>query len=139
MCNQCPSPHTLPAVMAMCTRYYMGCLCVYFALFIFVILHNKKQSNDTTERHRSVLSILYICYRGHDRMTVGFATTCAISAYHHYVYSIHHVIKFVSDLGQVGGFLEVSTINNSDHHDIAEILLRLVLNSITQTIRYRKY
>jgi hypothetical protein len=55
------------------------------------------------------------------------------------VYSIQHAIKFVSDLGQVGGFLEVSTINKTDHHDIAEILLRLVLNSITQTIRYRKY
>ena len=33
---------------------------VYFAIFIFVILHNKKQSNDTTDRHRSEMSILYI-------------------------------------------------------------------------------
>jgi hypothetical protein len=49
---------------------------------------------------------------------VGFTTTCAISAYHHYscefnpihgdVYSIqHYVIKFVGDLPQVGGFLRV--------------------------------
>ena len=38
----------------------MGCLCVYSAIFIFVILHSKKQSIDTTERQRSVLSILYI-------------------------------------------------------------------------------
>jgi len=40
-------------------------------------------------------------HRGRDRMVVGFTTTCAISAYHHYV------IKFVSDLRQVGGFLRV--------------------------------
>ena len=56
--------------------------------------------------------------RGRDRMEVGFTTTCAISAYHHYscefeprswdVYSIqHYVIKFVSYLRQVGGFLRV--------------------------------
>jgi len=49
-------------------------------------------------------------------MVVGF--TYAISAYHHYscgfefrlgeVYSMqHYVIKFVSDLQQVGGFLRV--------------------------------
>jgi hypothetical protein len=49
--------------------------------------------------------------RGH--MVVGFTTTCAISAYHHYkvvssnlvhgeIYLIqHYVIKFVSDLRQV--------------------------------------
>ena len=52
---------------------------------------------------------------GRDRMVVGFTTTFAISAYRHCsceyesrsggVYSIHYVIKFVSDLGQVGGFL----------------------------------
>ena len=57
--------------------------------------------------------------RGRDRMLVGFTTTCAISAYHHYlvvssnpvhgeVYLIqHYVIKFVSDLRQVCGFLWV--------------------------------
>jgi hypothetical protein len=53
------------------------------------------------------------------RMVVGFTTTCAISAYHHYkvvssnlvhgeIYLIqHYVIKFVSDLRQVGDFLRV--------------------------------
>jgi len=56
--------------------------------------------------------------RGHDRMVVGFTTTCAISVYHHQVvssnpvhgevYSIqHYMIKFVSDLRQVCGFLRV--------------------------------
>jgi len=52
------------------------------------------------------------------RMVVGFTTTYAISAYHHSrcefeshsgeVYPIqHYAIKFVSNLGQVGGFLLV--------------------------------
>ena len=54
--------------------------------------------------------------RGPDRMLVGFTTTYAISAYHHRscevkshsgeVYWIqHYVIKFVSDLQHMGGFL----------------------------------
>jgi len=38
------------------------------------------------------------------------------------VYSIHYVIKFVS------------SINKTDRHDIAEILLKLVLNMITLSI-----
>ena len=53
---------------------------------------------------------------GRDRMVVGFTTTYAISVWQHWscefesrsgeVYSIkHYVIKFVSDLRQVGGFL----------------------------------
>ena len=53
--------------------------------------------------------------RGRDRMVVGFTTTHAISAYHHWCqfesrlrWGVHHyVIKFVSDLRQVGGFLRV--------------------------------
>jgi hypothetical protein len=56
--------------------------------------------------------------RCHDRMVVGFKTTHAVNIYHHQscefesstgeVCSIkHYVIKFVSDLRQVGGFLRV--------------------------------
>jgi hypothetical protein len=56
--------------------------------------------------------------RGRDRMVFWFTTTCAISAYHHLrseleprsgeAYSKqHYVIKFGSDLRQVGGFLRV--------------------------------
>ena len=56
--------------------------------------------------------------RGHDIMVVGFITTYAISAYHYLcckfesrlgeMYFIqHYVIKFVSDLQQVGSFLRV--------------------------------
>jgi hypothetical protein len=57
--------------------------------------------------------------RGHhdrDHMVVGFTTTYTISAYHHWCCEFkshsgrgvqHYVIKFVSDLWQVGGFLRV--------------------------------
>ena len=42
-------------------------------------------------------------------------------------YSIqHYVIKFVSDLQQVDGFLLVSYTNKTDRHDITEILLKVV-------------
>jgi len=53
---------------------------------------------------------------GRDRMVVGFTTTYAISAYHQWCCKFesqsgqgvkHYVIKFVSDLRQVGGFLRV--------------------------------
>jgi hypothetical protein len=37
----------------------------------------------------------------HDHMVIGFTTTCAISAYDHYV------IKFVIDLQQVSGLLRI--------------------------------
>ena len=80
---------------------------------------------------------------GHDHMVVGFKTTCVISAYHHYVvsfnpihgevYSIQqYVIKFVSDLRQVGhvfsgysGFLP----NKTDRHYITEIFLKVAFNN----------
>jgi len=50
------------------------------------------------------------------------------------VYSIqHYVIKFVSDLWQVGGFLWVLRFPPpTDHHYITEILLKVTLNTITK-------
>ena len=52
------------------------------------------------------------------------------------VYSIqHYVIKFVSDLRQVGNFspgTPVSSTNKTDCHDITEILVKVVLNTINQ-------
>jgi hypothetical protein len=51
-----------------------------------------------------------------DHMVVGFTTTYAISAYHQWCCEVesrsgrgvqHYVIKFVSDLRQVSGFLRV--------------------------------
>jgi hypothetical protein len=55
-------------------------------------------------------------HRGRDRMVVGFKTTCAFSAHHHKSCEFeprswrsvqHYMIKFVSDLRQVCGFLRV--------------------------------
>ena len=51
------------------------------------------------------------------------------------VYPIQYdMIKFVSDLWQVRGFLRgtpVSSTNKTDRHDINKILLNVVLNTIT--------
>ena len=44
----------------------------------------------------------------------------------------HYVIKFVSDLRQVGWFPPVSSTNKTDRHDITEILLTMALNTIKQ-------
>ena len=48
----------------------------------------------------------------------------------------HYVIKFVSDFQQVGGFspgTPVSSNNKTDRHDIAEILLKVTLDTLTLT------
>jgi hypothetical protein len=84
----------------------------------------------------------------HNCMVVGFTTTCAISAYHHYSFEFepcsllfNYVIKFVSYLLQVGGFLPVprfppqikltSTIYNWNivDSDVNTIQLNLTLKS----------
>ena len=51
---------------------------------------------------------MYLCVIDFDRDCMVVKFTCAISAYHRYgdVYSIQiYVIKFVTDLRYVGGFL----------------------------------
>ena len=59
---------------------------------------------------------------------------------HDEVYSIqHYVIKFVSDLQQVGGFLLVLRFPPQiklSRHDITEILLKVTLNTINQPLMY---
>jgi hypothetical protein len=47
-----------------------------------------------------------------------------------------YVIKFVSDLWQVGGFLRFSP-PITDRHDLTEILLKVGLNAITLTPQFR--
>jgi hypothetical protein len=50
---------------------------------------------------------------------------------------IHYVIKFLSDLRQVGGFFPgtpVSSTNKIDRHNITEIFLKVALNTITLTL-----
>jgi hypothetical protein len=46
------------------------------------------------------------------------------------------VIKFVSDLWQVGGFSPgppLSSTNKTDHQDMTEMLLKVTLNTFKQT------
>jgi hypothetical protein len=97
-----------------------------------------------------ILEVIFeiIDFHSRDGTVVGFTTTFAINAYHHWscefkygsgeVYLIqHYVIKFVSDLRQIGGFCPgtpVSSTNKTDCHAITEILLKVVLNTITLTI-----
>ena len=61
---------------------------------------------------------------------------------HGEVYPIqHNVIKFVSDLRQVGGFspgTPISSTNKTDRYGITEILLKVVINTINQTKPTRK-
>ena len=53
---------------------------------------------------------------------------------HGELYSIqHYVIKFVSNLRQVGGFLRDSTTKKPNRHDITEILLKVALPIATLT------
>ena len=51
------------------------------------------------------------------------------------VYSIqHYVIKFVTDLRQIGRFHRVLWGFPPNRHDIAEVLLKVVLNTIPPTV-----
>ena len=87
----------------------------------------------------------YVSRRGCDRIVVVFTTTDVISTYHHWCCELesrsgrgvqHYVIKCVSDLRKFGGFFPgppVSSTNKGGCHDIAEILLKVALTTITQT------
>jgi len=83
-------------------------------------------------------------------MVVGFTTTCAIT-YHQYSCEFEsrswqgvlnttliYVMKFVSDLRQVGGFLQVLQFPPTGRHDMIEILLKVMLNTITLTPKNKK-
>ena len=84
---------------------------------------------------------LYWGRRGCDRMVVGFTTTYAISAYHHWCEFEfrsgrdvqHYVIKvcqwLVTDQWFSAG-PPVSSTNKADRHDIAEIMLKVMWKTI---------
>jgi hypothetical protein len=79
---------------------------------------------------------------GHDRMVFGFTTTYAISVYHHRCWEFeprsgrgvqHYVIKNCQWLATGRWFspgLPVSSTIKTDCHDIAEIVLKVALNTI---------
>ena len=91
------------------------------------------------------LSIPPYNWGGRVFMVVGYATTYVISVYHHWCCEFdtrsgrgvqHYVIKFVSDLRQVGGFLGVLRFSRPiklTATNIAEILLKVTLNTTKQT------
>jgi hypothetical protein len=75
----------------------------------------------------SVLDCFHIYYwgrRGRNRMVIGFTTTYAISAYHHWCCEFesrsewgaqHYVIKFVSKLRQVSGPSNIYVLISKDN------------------------
>ena len=104
----------------------------------------------STSTHSKVLiyDITRGCH-GCDRMVVGFTTTCADNAYHHYRCEFEsHSWRSLLDTTLSDNLLSVSTgqwfsqstlvssINKTDCHDITEILLKVELNTITTLYRY---
>ena len=69
--------------------------------------------------------------------SVPITKVVSLNPVHGEVHSIqHYVIKFVNDLRQVSGFLWIlrfHPVSKTDRHDITEILLKVVLNTINQT------
>jgi hypothetical protein len=84
--------------------------------------------------------------RGSDRMVVGFTTICAISAYHHWSRMFEprswwgmldttlcdKVCQWLVTGWSVSQGTPVSSINKTDRHNIAEILLKVALSTINQ-------
>ena len=78
--------------------------------------------------------------RGLHHMVVGFTITCVISAYCEFesrwwwdVLDTTLCDKVCQWLVTGRWFSPVSSTNKTDHHDIAEILLKVALNTITLT------
>ena len=85
----------------------------------------------------------------HDRMVVGFTTTCAISTYHHKCCEFEprswRGVLDTTLLDKVCQWLAtglwfspgtpVSSTNKTDRHDIAEILLKVALSTIKPNIQ----
>ena len=86
-------------------------------------------------------------HRGCDRMVVGFTTTYAISAYHHWCCEFESrsgrgvldttlcdkVCQWLATCRWFSPCPPVSSTNQTDRHDITEILLKVALNTIKQT------
>jgi hypothetical protein len=85
--------------------------------------------------------------RGHDCMVVGFTTTCVISAYlqlscefeSRWLQSVldttlcDKVFQWLATGQWFSLGTPVSSTNKTDNHDIAEILLKVALNTTTLT------
>ena len=81
---------------------------------------------------------------GHDRILVGFTTIYAVSAYHHQSCELEHcswkgvldttlydkVCQWLATGQRFSPGTPVSSTNETDCHDITEILLKVALNTI---------
>jgi hypothetical protein len=86
--------------------------------------------------------------RGHDHMVDGFTTTCAISVYHHCEFEprswrgvldttlCDKVCQWLATGRWFSPGTPVSSTNKTDRHYIAEILLKVALNTTTLTPSY---
>ena len=101
-----------------------------------------------------VICMKYRGRHGCDRIVAGFTTNCAISAYHHYRFEFKSCSwRGVLDttlcdrvcqwLATGWWFISpctpVSSTNKTDRNNITEILLKVVLNTITLTRTCEKY
>ena len=81
---------------------------------------------------------IYFCFVKQRQTTLAFPVyVTSQTPIHGEVYSIQHVIKFVSDLRRVSHFLRVLRFPppiKLTCRDIAEILLKVALNAITLTL-----
>ena len=78
-----------------------------------------------------LINSYYFKVRSQSAQSVPIITKAmSLNPAHGEIYSIQHcVVHFVSDLRQVSGFIRVlrfSFTNKIDHHDITEILLKVV-------------
>jgi hypothetical protein len=72
--------------------------------------------------------------RGSDCMVDGFSTSDATSTYHHWCCEFESQSGWgVQHYATGRYFSPVSSIDKTDRHDIAEIVLKLALNTIKQT------
>jgi hypothetical protein len=104
-----------------------------------------------TTRHELCDSFCFITVktlgrRGRDRMVVGFTTTCGISACHHYSCEFEPcswrgvlnttlcdiVCQWLATGRWFSPGTPVSSTNKTDCQDIAEILMKVALNTINQ-------
>ena len=92
-------------------------------------------------------------HRGCDHMIVGFTTICAINAYHHlscdfesrswrgvlYATLWYKICQWLATGRWFSPGTMVSTTNKTDRHDITEILLKVVFNTLNQPNNWKMF